>query len=67
MILTSKITEIFCSVDGFCQQFIPVWNWRLLAGDKIPHQTRQVIPLGGDDHSDTVPSVGDPHVQEILQ
>jgi len=34
MITTSKITEIFCSIDDFCNQFIPLWNQHLLAGGK---------------------------------
>jgi hypothetical protein len=31
MIAHSKITQIFCSIDDFCQQFLPAWNRHLLA------------------------------------
>lgn len=34
MIPSSKITEIFCSIDDFYQEFLPVWNRHLLAGGK---------------------------------
>ena len=34
MILSSKITEIFCSIDDFCQEFLPAWNHHLLASGK---------------------------------
>lgn len=34
MILSSKITEIFCSIDDFCQEFLPTWNRHLLASGK---------------------------------
>lgn len=34
MITTSKITEIFCTIDDFCNQFVPVWNQHLLTAGK---------------------------------
>lgn len=34
MITSSKITEIFCSIDDFCKDFLPVWNRHLLASGK---------------------------------
>src|SRR6056297_1790745 len=44
MILTSEITEIFCSVDDFCQQFFPIWNQRLLVGGKSRIKPARLSP-----------------------
>lgn len=34
MISSSKITEIFCSIDDFCKEFVPFWQKSLLANGK---------------------------------
>ena len=34
MISTSKITEIFCSIDGFCKEFVPFWQKHLISNGK---------------------------------
>ena len=34
MISTSKITEIFCSIDDFCNDFPPFWHQNLLSNGK---------------------------------
>tara|TARA_B100001939_G_C16838420_1_gene571985 strand:- start:33 stop:935 length:903 start_codon:yes stop_codon:yes gene_type:complete len=34
MISTSKITEIFCSIDDFCNDFTPFWHQNLLSNGK---------------------------------
>lgn len=44
MILSSKITEIFCSIDDFCQEFLPAWNRRLLAGGKSRIKPARLSP-----------------------
>lgn len=44
MIPTSKITEIFCSIDDFCQEFLPVWNRQLLAGGKSRIKPARLCP-----------------------
>ena len=34
MISTSKITEIFCSIDDFCKEFVPFWQKHLISNGK---------------------------------
>ena len=34
MISTSKITEIFCSIDDFCGEFVPFWQKHLILNGK---------------------------------
>ena len=34
MVSSSKITEIFCSIDDFCVEFVPFWQKSLLANGK---------------------------------
>ena len=34
MISFSKITEIFCSIDDFCKEFIPLFEQRLIGKGK---------------------------------
>ncbi len=34
MFCANKITEIFCKVDDFCKEFIPVWEKSMLAAKK---------------------------------
>lgn len=34
MISTSKITEIFCSIDDFCKEFVPLFEQRLIGNGK---------------------------------
>lgn len=34
MISSFKITQIFCSIDDFCQEFVPFWQKSLLANGK---------------------------------
>jgi hypothetical protein len=34
MISTFKITEIFCSIDDFCKEFVPFWQKSLIANCK---------------------------------
>lgn len=34
MISSSKITEIFCSIDDFCLEFVPLWQKSLLDNGK---------------------------------
>lgn len=44
MIPSSKITEIFCSIDDFCKDFLPVWNRHLLAGGKSRIKPARLCP-----------------------
>lgn len=44
MIPTPKITEIFCSIDDFCHDFLPHWNRRLLAGGKSRIKPARLCP-----------------------
>lgn len=44
MIPTFKIAEIFCSIDDFCQEFLPTWNRRLLAGGKSRIKPARLSP-----------------------
>jgi hypothetical protein len=44
MITSSKITEIFCSIDDFCKDFLPEWNRRLLAGGKSRIKPARLCP-----------------------
>jgi hypothetical protein len=44
MIPISQITEIFCSMDDFCQEFLPQWNRRLLAGGKSRIKPARLCP-----------------------
>lgn len=44
MIPSYKITEIFCSIDDFCQKFLPEWNRRLLAGGKSRIKPARLCP-----------------------
>ncbi len=44
MILSSKITEIFCSIDDFCQEFLPAWNRHLLASGKSRIKPARLCP-----------------------
>lgn len=34
MLSTSKITEIFCSIDDFCKEFVPFWQKHLISNGK---------------------------------
>ena len=34
MISTSKITEIFCSIDDFCKDFVPLWQKSMLTNGR---------------------------------
>ena len=34
MISSLKITEIFCSIDDFCQEFVPFWQKNLISNGK---------------------------------
>ena len=34
MISSSKITQIFCSIDDFCLEFVPFWQKSLLSNGK---------------------------------
>ena len=34
MICSSKITEIFCSIDDFCKEFVPLFEKRLIGKAK---------------------------------
>lgn len=44
MIPLFQITEIFCSMDDFCQEFLPQWNRRLLAGGKSRIKPARLCP-----------------------
>lgn len=44
MIPTSKITEIFCSIDDFCKDFLPLWNTHLLANGKSRIKPARLSP-----------------------
>jgi hypothetical protein len=44
MIDSYKITEIFCSLDDFCQDFIPAWHQHLLAGGKSRIKPSRMSP-----------------------
>lgn len=34
MYYISKITEIFCSIDDFCKEFVPFWQKSLISNGK---------------------------------
>lgn len=34
MLTPSKIVEVFCSIDDFCKDFMPIWESRLLSNKK---------------------------------
>ncbi len=34
MISNDKITQIFCSFDDFCKEFVPFWKKSLLSNGK---------------------------------
>lgn len=33
-----SLTELFCNVDDFCQDFLPVWRRQLLSAGKMQRQ-----------------------------
>ena len=49
--VSSKITEIFCSIDDFCKEFVPLYEQRLkgngkktdAAGIDIPFPRRVLV------------------------
>jgi hypothetical protein len=34
MLSQDKITQIFCSIDDFCKEFVPNWENQLITGGK---------------------------------
>lgn len=42
MLCTNKITEIFCSIDDFCKDFIPVFQQRLIGNSKKRHRASRL-------------------------
>ena len=42
MISDTKITEIFCSIDDFCIQFVPFWQKHLISNGKKRHKTPKI-------------------------
>jgi hypothetical protein len=44
MINELKITQIFCSMDDFCQKFLPVWHKHLLASGRSRIKSARLTP-----------------------
>ncbi len=42
MISSSKITEIFCSIDDFCKEFIPLFEQRLIGKGKKSNRSSKL-------------------------
>jgi len=43
--LNGQFTELFCVVDDFCKEFLPIWNKQLLSsGQKQRQRARSLIP-----------------------
>ena len=42
MISTDKITEIFCSIDDFCKEFIPLFEQRLIGKGKKSNRSSKL-------------------------
>lgn len=45
MISESKITEISCSIDDFCKDFVPAWQKTMLQnGESVPESLNFLSP-----------------------
>lgn len=38
-----SLTELFCNVDDFCQEFLPVWRKQLLSAGEVQRQRRRSL------------------------
>src|SRR5688572_16610638 len=40
-----SLTELFCSVDDFCQDFVPVWRKQLLSAGEMQRQRERSLSV----------------------
>jgi len=40
-----SLTELFCDVDDFCQEFLPVWRKQLLLVGEIQRQRKRSLSV----------------------
>lgn len=65
-----KLTEVFCLIDDFCQEFEPEWEKRLLSliveWQQEASPSRLFVFIGADDPGSVISSVALSSVQELL-